>query len=220
LDPARILFGRFGTHSGFVVAAMPRAAIPPTFHSMEVLMSRIPLIQREAADPEQAQLLDAIQAELGQVPNFLKVLANSPSALRAFLGLHAISSQGSLDAQTRERIALALAQLNGCAYCVSAHTAIGRKTGLTGAEMAAARSGTSEDAKAALAVKFAQDLMEKHGDVGNIELLQLRAAGYRDGDIVEMITHTALNFLTNLIGKISEVDIDFPKVELALKRVA
>ena len=173
-------------------------------------MSRIAIIDSTNANAEQQALLDTIQGQLGMVPNFLKVFANSPVALRAFLGLHGVAGAGSLDHQTRERIALALAQQNGCEYCVSAHTAFGRKSGLTGDEISAARHGSSEDAQAAIAVKFATSLMEKKGDVSAIEIAQLRSAGFTDSDVVEIITHVGMNFLTNILGKASKVEIDFP----------
>ncbi len=179
-------------------------------------MSRINIIERETANAEQAELLDAIQGQLGMVPNFLKVFANSPAALRAFLGLHSIAGDGSLDAQTRERIALAVAQQNGCQYCVSAHTAIGSKAGLNRSEIEANRAGTSQDAKAAAAVKFARALVEHSGEVTTAELLEVRNAGYSESDIVEIITHVGMNVLTNIVGKASRVDIDFPKVNLRL----
>ena len=177
-------------------------------------MSRITVIEQNTANAEQKALLDAIQGQLGMVPNFLKVLANSPVALQAFLGLHGVANAGSLTPQTRERIALALAQQNSCEYCVSAHTAIGRKAGLTGDEIAAARAGTSEDAKAAIAVKLARSLVEHKGDITTAELIEAREAGYTDADIVEIITHVGMNLLTNILGKASRVDIDFPKVSL------
>lgn len=179
-------------------------------------MTRIKTIDSSNANAEQTELLNAIHGQLGMVPNFLKVFANSPVALRAFLGLHGIANDGSLDALTRERIALALAQQNGCEYCVSAHTAIGRKTGLSAEEVTAARAGTSEDAQAAVAVKFARSLMEKTGEIGALELAEVRSAGYSDSDIVEIITHVGMNFLTNVLGKASQIDIDFPKVSLKL----
>jgi len=179
-------------------------------------MSRITVINNENANSEQKELLDAIQSQLGMVPNFLKVFANSPAALRAFLGLHGIASEGSLDAPTRERIALALAQQNACEYCVSAHTAIGRKAGLNGAEIEANRAGTSQDSKAAAAVKFAKALAEHNGEVTTAEILEVRNVGYSESDIVEIITHVGLNVLSNIIGKASQVEIDFPKVELKL----
>ncbi|MEN9452502.1 MAG: hypothetical protein RLZZ369_1561 [Pseudomonadota bacterium] len=177
-------------------------------------MSRINVIEQHTANAEQKALLDAIQGQLGMVPNFLKVFANSPVALQAFLGLHGVANAGSLTPQTRERIALALAQQNSCEYCVSAHTAIGRKAGLTGDEIAAARAGTSEDAKAAIAVKLARSLVEHKGDITTAELIEARDAGYSDADIVEIITHVGMNLLTNILGKASRVDIDFPKVSL------
>ncbi|TFW09497.1 carboxymuconolactone decarboxylase family protein [Oxalobacteraceae bacterium OM1] len=179
-------------------------------------MTRITTIDFDNATAEQAALLTAIRDQLGMVPNFLKVFANSPVALRAFLGLHGVANDGALDAPTRERIALALAQQNGCEYCVSAHTAIGRKSGLSNDEIAAARAGTSEDAQAAAAVKFAQSLMDKTGEVSALELAEMRNAGFTDAQIVEVITHVGMNFLTNILGKASRVDIDFPKVALKL----
>lgn len=179
-------------------------------------MARINIVTPESANAEQKALYEAIQAQLGMVPNFLKVFANSPAALKAFLGLHGIAGQGSLDPQTRERIALALAQQNGCAYCLAAHTAIGRKAGLSGAEIAANRSGTSHDAKAAVCVRFARSLVAHMGEITTAELLEMRDAGYSESDIVEVITHVGMNVLTNLLGKAARVDIDFPKVELRL----
>ena len=179
-------------------------------------MSRIQIIDNHNANSEQQALLDAIQGQLGMVPNFLKIFANSPAALRAFLGLHGIAGEGSLDGATRERIALAVAQQNECQYCVSAHTAIGRKAGLNSAEIEANRAGTSQDAKAAVAVKFANALVEHSGNVTADELSEVRLAGYSDAEIVEIITHVGMNVLTNILGKASQVDIDFPKVELNL----
>lgn len=86
-------------------------------------MSRINVVPNETANAEQKAVLDAIQSKLGMVPNFLKILANSPAALRAFLGLHGIASEGTLDPKTRERIAARIGTakflriLPICAYC-------------------------------------------------------------------------------------------------------
>jgi uncharacterized peroxidase-related enzyme len=179
-------------------------------------MSRINIVTKETANVEQKPLLESIQSQLGMVPNFLKAFANSPAALRAFLGLHAIANEGSLDPQTRERIALGVAQQNSCEYCVSAHTAIGRKAGLTAVEIEANRKGTSLDTKAAVAVKFAQSLVENMGEVTTAEIVEARIAGYSDAEIVEIITHVGMNILTNMIGKVGRIEIDFPKVELKI----
>jgi uncharacterized peroxidase-related enzyme len=193
------------------------AALHVTFHHFkEKIMSRLNIVDFANANAEQLDLLSAIQNQLGMVPNFLKIFANSPAALRAFLGLYGVAGAGNLEGTTRERIALALAQQNGCEYCVSAHTAIGRKAGLSGDEITAARAGTSDDEQAAVAVKFARSLMEKTGEVSAMEIAEMRNAGYNDADIVEVITHVGMNFLTNILGKASKVEIDFPQVDLKL----
>ena len=177
-------------------------------------MSRINTVTRDAANTDQLALLDSIQGSLGMVPNFLAVLAHSPDALKAFLGLHEITGNGSLDPQTRERIALVVAQDNACEYCVSAHTAIGRKAGLDTAEIEANRAGRSNNTRANAAVVFAQALNANLGDVTGTEFSAVRTAGYSDAEIVEIIVHVGMNILTNLIGKASQVDIDFPKISL------
>jgi uncharacterized peroxidase-related enzyme len=178
-------------------------------------MSRINLVTTETANQEQQALFGAIQAQLGVVPNFLKIFANSPVALKSFLGLYGVAHEGSLEPLTRERIALALAQQNSCEYCLSAHTALGKKAGLSNDEISANRAGTSQDAKAAIAVKLARSLVEHQGEIATAELIEARNAGFTDSDIVEIITHVGLNILTNILGKASRVEIDFPKVTLA-----
>jgi uncharacterized peroxidase-related enzyme len=140
-------------------------------------MSRINTVTNDTANVEQKVLLEAIETQLGMVPNFLKIFANSPAALRAFLGLYGIANEGSLDLQTRERIALGLAQQNSCEYCLSAHTAIGQKAGLSAEEIAANREGSSQDEKAAVVVRFARSLVENMGEVTSAEIGQVRDAG-------------------------------------------
>lgn len=179
-------------------------------------MSRIDLVTDATADATQRALLDAIRAQLGMVPNFIKVLAHSPAALKAFLGLYGIAGDGALDAPTRERIALAVAEQNACQYCVSAHTAMGRKAGLDSAEMLGNRRGVSAEAKAAAALAFAGALVEHTGDVTDAEFAAVRDAGHSDAEIVEIIAHVAMNIFTNLLGKATRIDIDFPEVELGV----
>jgi len=177
-------------------------------------MSRVTVVDPNTATGDAKQLLDAVQGALGMVPNFIRVLANSPAALSAFLGLHGISGAGVLEAKTRERIALSVAEQNACQYCVSAHTAIGRKSGLDNEEILANRHGRSSDAKAEAALIFSRALVENLGQVTSVEFDGVRAAGHSDAEIVEIITHVAMNIFTNLLGKATQIEIDFPKIEL------
>ncbi len=177
-------------------------------------MARLNIVDPGSATGEARQLLDAVRGQLGIVPNFIRALANSPKALSAFLGLHGPLGDASIDKATRERIALAVAEDNGCRYCVSAHTAIGRGAGLTRDEMLLNRRGGSADARAAAAVAFAKALNEHRGEVTTREFEALRAAGYSDGEIVEIIALVALNVFTNLLGKSTQIPVDFPEVAL------
>jgi uncharacterized peroxidase-related enzyme len=177
-------------------------------------MARINVVDPKTATGKARELLDGVQQQLGVVPNFIRALANSPHALGAFLGLYGPLGGAALDKATQERIALVVAEANGCQYCVSAHTAIGRKAGLSADEMLRNRRGESGDAKAAAAVAFAKALNEHRGEVTSLEFEALRAAGFSDGQIVEIIAVVALNVFTNLLGKSTLIGIDFPEVRL------
>lgn len=183
-------------------------------------MARVQVINPKEATGETKALLDAVQAQLGVTPNFIRILANSPKALEGFLGLYAALGKISIDKATQERIALAVAEGNSCEYCVSAHTAIGRGAGLSNAEMALNRQGTSGQAKAAATVAFAKALNDNLGQITGAEFDAARAVGLSDAEIVEIITVVALNIFTNLIGKATQVEIDFPKVALLNAPVA
>jgi uncharacterized peroxidase-related enzyme len=177
-------------------------------------MARIPTIDPKTATGEAKALLDGVQAALGAAPNFTRVLANSPKALEGFLGLYGATAKFGLDKQTQERIALAVAEANACQYCVSAHTAIGRRAGLSNAEMLASRQGTADNAKAAAVVALARALNDNRGTVSDAQFAAARNAGLTDADIIETIALVVVNFFTNLIGKATQIDIDFPEVEL------
>jgi len=173
-------------------------------------MSRVQIVDPQTATGDARRLLDAVQSQLGATPNFIRVLANSPKALEGFLGLYGATAGFALDKPLQERIALAVAEGNACEYCVSAHTAIGRHAGLSNAEMLLNRQGTSADARAAAVVAFAKALNDNLGGITASEFDAARAAGLSDREIVETIAVVTLNIFTNIIGKATRVDIDFP----------
>lgn len=177
-------------------------------------MSRLAHVDPARAQGEAKTLYARIERQLGGVPNFMQVLANSPPALAAFLGLNGNLSRGALEPQLRERLALSAAESNACQYCVSAHSALGAQSGLSEAEISAARQASSSDARAQAALAFAQAVLTNRGEVTSAELSAVRAAGFSDGEVVEIVAHVALNVLTNYLGKVGQIDIDFPRVEL------
>jgi uncharacterized peroxidase-related enzyme len=177
-------------------------------------MSRIPIPATiEAAPAASRPLLEAVNAQLGTVPNLFRMVAVSPAALEGYVGMFGALEKGALPAATRERIALAVADINGCGYCLSAHTYLGKHLAkLSEAEMAANRRGTSHDAKAAAAVRFAVSVVQQRGHVGDEDLRAVREAGFRDAEIIEIVQHVALNVWTNYINNVAKTDIDFPVV--------
>ena len=181
-------------------------------------MSRLPAIQTEAADRRARELLEAVQAKLKITPNMTRVMANSPAVLEGYLGMSEALAGGSLPPKLREEIALAVGELNGCQYCVSAHTAIGKLTGLTDDEIEDARGGRSHSPKVAAALEFTRLLVANRGRVTDADFQAVRKAGFGDGEIAEIITHTALNIFTNYFNTATEVEVDFPKI--ALRKVA
>src|SRR3954451_1496851 len=135
-------------------------------------MSRIPTPASIEASPAAAQpLLQAVKKQLGVVPNLFRVVANSPAALEGYLGLNGALGKGELDARTRERIALAVAEINGCDYCLSAHTYLGKNVAkLDDAELAANREGGSKDPMADAAVRFATKVVRERGHVTDADV--------------------------------------------------
>ncbi|MGA2419730.1 MAG: carboxymuconolactone decarboxylase family protein [Candidatus Acidiferrum sp.] len=181
-------------------------------------MSRLPALQTEAAPGKSKQLLEAVQAKLKITPNMTRVMANSPAVLEAYLSFSGALSSGTLGAKLGEQIALEVGEQNSCEYCVSAHTAIGKMTGLSDAEIAAARDARSDSAKNGAALQFARAIVAKKGNASDGDVQAVRAAGFTDGEIAEIIAHVALNIFTNYFNTTAGVEVDFPKI--ALRRSA
>lgn len=177
-------------------------------------MSLISIPTSIAASPGASQpLLDAVHKQLGTVPNLFRLIGVSPAGLEGFLGLHGALGKGSLDLKTRNRIALAVAEANGCNYCLAAHTYLGKKLAkLSDEEILTNRDGGSTDARADAAVRFAVLVTQKRGHVGADAIRDVQQAGYTDAQIVEIIAHVALNTFTNYLNEAIQTDIDFPAV--------
>jgi uncharacterized peroxidase-related enzyme len=177
-------------------------------------MSRIGIPTRDEAPEAAKPILDAVNAQLGRVPNFFRAISTSPAVLSA----HGAMGQAlgrTLDLKTRERIALAVAAVNGCEYCDAAHSYTAYNFAhLSPAEIALARTGGSQDPKAAAAVAFARKVAQARGKVTDADLEEVRAAGFDDARIVEIVAVVAENFFTNLINNVVRTDVDFPTIEV------
>jgi uncharacterized peroxidase-related enzyme len=177
-------------------------------------MSRIPQVDPAATTPERQALLSAVHQAFGATPAMFKTVAQSPAALKMMWSAFGALGAGVIPPKLGEQIAVAVADRNACEYCLAAHTALGRKAGASAAEMAAAQAGESTDPKTNAALRFALKLVDARGQVTDAEVQALRAAGFDDEHIVEILAHVALNLFTNYVNVAFAVPVDFPPVPL------
>ena len=179
-------------------------------------MSRISIPTADQTAEASKPLLAAVKQQLGVVPNLMKLLGHSPAALEGYLSLNGALAKGKLDAQLRERIALTVAEFNGCDYCLSAHDYLGRNlVKLSDGEINAARDGHSENVRANAALQFARRVAEHRGRITDTDLASLRGAGFDEASTIEIVVAVALNVLTNYMNNVAQTDIDFPRVTAA-----
>lgn len=172
-------------------------------------------IQPETATGVAKDLLDQVQKGLGLVPNMTKVMANSPALLKGYLALNSAVGTGTIPAAVRERLAIATAQLNGCSYCLSAHTYIGGNIAkVDAAELDAARRAESNDPHVAALLSLSNAISENAGHVDEAVIDEARAAGVTDKEIGELVANIALNVMTNYFNVLTDVQNDWPVVEL------
>lgn len=174
-------------------------------------MARIQPVGEEAADAPTRELLSSVKRKMGQVPNLISTMANSPAVAKAYLGFSQALSAGTLSARLREQIALAVGETNGCGYCVAAHTVLGKGAGLTEQETCDARRAASRDEKERIALDFAQKVVQDRGVVGDVDVERLRGAGYTEGEIAEIVANVALNLFTNYFNHVAGTEVDFPQ---------
>lgn len=131
------------------------------------------------------------------------------------MGFSQALGKGSLPGKLREQIALTVAGANTCDYCASAHTAIGGQLGIGSPELEANLSGVSTDPKTQAALTFAKTVVEREGFVADEDLAAARAAGYSEGEVVEIFASVVVNIFTNYFNHIAQAEIDFPVVSTA-----
>ena len=178
-------------------------------------MSRLTIPATIEASPEASRpLLEAVSKQLGSAPNLFRMVGLSPAGLEGYLGLSGALGRGRLDHRTRARLAMTVAELNGCEYCLSAHTHLGRNLArLDDAELTANRDARSSDPMAEAALRFAAKVVNARGHVTDADVREVKAAGYDDAQVVEIVLHVALNTLTNCVNTALGTDVDFASVK-------
>jgi uncharacterized peroxidase-related enzyme len=175
-------------------------------------MSRLHAEPIANATGQAADLFAAIAKAVGKVPNaYAEIGSNSPLALDAALKLDAAVGKGSLSRKEIEAVKLAVSEANGCDYCVAAHTLMGRKAGLSDADLLAIRRGdATADERLDVLAAFARALVTSRGTVPAETVSAVKAVGYTDQQIVDaMLAITTITF-TNLFNRVNDTVVDFP----------
>jgi uncharacterized peroxidase-related enzyme len=155
------------------------------------------------------RLFAEIRTKFALVPNLFRVLANAPAALEGLMGLSSALARGTLNEKTREQLALAIAESNLSAYCLSGHTALAAKIGLSRVEIDDAIRASAADARTDAILKLARSIVVQRGEVTDADLARARAVGLGDGEIVETVANVALNIFENYMSHVARVPIDF-----------
>lgn len=183
------------------------------------MSARLTAINPSQAIGKSKELLDAINTKLKSVPNMMRIMASSPSVLQAYLAFSDAMSHGALPRKLQHMIALTVAEANGCEYCLSAHTTIGKSLGLSEKEMQAAQHGKASDTKTEAALQFSRTVVTKRGNVNDSDINSLKNAGYSEPEIAEIIANISLSIFTNYFNIIAKTELDFPKATLIGEKI-
>jgi uncharacterized peroxidase-related enzyme len=177
----------------------------------------LPAIDPPPVTGRTRELLDAVSARFGRVPKVARTMASSPAALGGWLGLSTGLDESILSPALREQIGLTVSQLNGCRYGLAVHVTVGKAVGLSPETIVASRRATATDAKTDAALRFARALVERRGHVTAADVDAVKAVGFGDGEIVEIIVQVAHDTLTNYVAIATQTEIDFPPAEQLLE---
>ena len=177
------------------------------------IMSRLTPIKTIAANSKFKRNLKHNRLKLDGTPRFLQVMANSPASLRAYIRADAALVRGELTPRQRQQVALAVAEINGSTYGLSAHYDTGKSLGLTDHEMQLARNATAADPKARTMLRFTQAVVLQRGEISDEDFDALRKAGFTDPQIIEIVANIALNIFSNYFSMVAKTEVDFPLLE-------
>lgn len=164
---------------------------------------------KESVSTNNQSHFDNLQKGLGFVPNLYAYFAKSETALGDYLALQ--NRKSSLRAKEREIINLVTSQINGCRYCQSAHTVLGKMNGFTDDQILEIRKGTASfDNKLDALAKFTAAVVENRGNASAESKETLFAAGYDEANMIDIVIVIGDKIISNYIHNLTKFDIDFP----------
>jgi uncharacterized peroxidase-related enzyme len=151
---------------------------------------------------------DNLQKALGFVPNHYPTIAHSENGLEKYLAYQ--SAKTSLSNKEKEVVNLVVSEVNGCKYCLSAHTVVGKMNGFSDEQILDLRSGSSDSEKLHALATLAKDITENKGRIDQENLNAFYAAGYNDGNLVDLILQISDKIAMNYLHNLTQIPIDFP----------
>lgn len=157
-------------------------------------------------------IFDNLQKGLGFIPNLYAYYAKNETALGDYLTLQ--NRKSTLKAKEREVINLVTSQINGCRYCQSAHTALGKMNGFTEEQILEIRGGSvSFDSKLDALAKFTASVVENKGRADEDVKEAFFAAGYDEANMIDVIIVVGDKVISNYLHNLTGFEIDFPLAE-------
>lgn len=175
-------------------------------------MTRVDSVTEEKASPKVKGIYDAIKKKFGRVPNIFLNMGNAPAVLEGFLALGEAANHSTFSPMLREQLALTIGQANHCQYCLSAHSAGGKASGLKEEDILSARKGNAKVPKDQAILQFAKLMVEKRGLVTDQDIANLKKAHVSDEEMLEVVLFVTLNNFTNYFNHLTDPKIDFPEV--------
>ncbi len=168
---------------------------------------------RDQVSPEAQGIFDNLQKQVGMVPNLYATIGYSANALGSYLAFQGAQAKGAFNAKEREAVFLAVSQVNGCAYCQAAHTALGKMNGFTEEETIELRQGRSDNAKLNAIVALAKDVTENRGVASEDKVEAFFAQGYDNGALIDLLALVADKTFANYVHNLTQITIDFPEAK-------
>lgn len=165
---------------------------------------------RDQVEPKAQQIFDNLEKQLSFVPNLYAVAGNSPDALEGFLNFAGKIGKSSFNNKELEAIRLAVSEVNQCAYCLAAHTAISKMNGLTEADTLDLRAATSSNPRYAALAQLAKSVSENRGKASDEAVETFFAAGFDNKALVDLVGVVIEISFTNYLHNLTQVPVDFP----------
>ena len=182
-------------------------------------MARFQVPSRGEVSANNQAIFDNLQKQIGFVPNLYAYYAKNETALGDYLSLQ--NRKSTLKAKEREIINLVVSQVNGCRYCQSAHTVLGKMNGFNEDQILEIRGGNASfDAKLSALAQFTHAVASNKGNVSNEAKEQFFAAGYDEANLIDVVIVIGDKTISNFIHNLTQFEIDFPEAPVLEEELA